>query len=86
MTTFAAALLDLLYQNSGWVQFAYRFSLDYMILLFALLALGGRRFGALFYALVPVAIAINLFGAVTFDRVGRFYDTDSTAQVIFQPD
>jgi hypothetical protein len=86
LAAFAAALLDLLYQNSGWVQFAYRFSLDYSILLFALLALGGRRFGALFYALVPVAIAINLFGAITFDRVGRFYDTDSTAQVIFQPD
>jgi hypothetical protein len=86
LAAFAAAVLDLMYQNSGWVQFAYRFSLDYMILLFALLALGGRRFGALFYALVPVAIAINLFGAITFDRVGRFYDTDPSANVIFQPD
>jgi hypothetical protein len=82
----AVALLDLLYQNSGWIQFGYRFSLDYAIALFVLLAIGGRRFGPVFYALVPVAIAVNLFGAVTFDRVNRFYDTDPTANVIFQPD
>jgi hypothetical protein len=86
LAAFAVALADLFYQNSGWVQFAYRFSLDYSILLFALLALGGRRFGPIFYALVPVAIAINLFGAITFDRENRFYDTDPTANVIFQPD
>ena len=82
----AVAFLDLLYQNSGWIQFGYRFSLDYAIVLFALLAIGGRRFGPLFYALVPIAIAINLFGAVTFDRMHRFYDSDPTANVIFQPD
>src|SRR5262249_17889420 len=36
------AAFDLLYQNSGWRQFGYRFSNDYAILLFVLLALGGR--------------------------------------------
>ena len=41
----AVALLDLCYQNSGWVQFGYRFSLDYMIFLVLLLALGGILFG-----------------------------------------
>jgi hypothetical protein len=82
----AVALANLCYQNSGWVQFAYRFSLDYSLALFALLAIGGRRFGAGFYALLVVAIAINLFGAITFDRVPRFYDTDPTQRVLFQPD
>ena len=82
----AVALADLCYQNSGWVQFAYRFSLDYAIALFALLALGGRRFGKRFLALLVVSIAINLFGAVTFDRVHRFYDSDATQRAIFQPD
>jgi len=57
-----------------------------MIPLFALLALGGRPFGTLFRALVPVAIAINLFGAITFDRAPRFYDGDPTQRIIFQPD
>jgi hypothetical protein len=80
------AVVDLLYQNSGWIQFAYRFSLDYSVLLIALLAIGGRRFGVAFYALLAFACAINLFGAITFDRALQFYDTDSSQQIIFQPD
>jgi hypothetical protein len=80
------ALANLLYQNSGWIQFGYRFSLDYAVLLFALLALGGRKFGWRFMALTVLAIAINLFGAITFDRAQRFYDKDSTQRVIHQPD
>jgi hypothetical protein len=82
----AVALADLCYQNSGWIQFGYRFSLDYAPLLFALLALGGRRFGKVFYALLVLAVAINLFGAITFDRVHSFYDTDASQRHIFQPD
>jgi hypothetical protein len=82
----SVALLDLCYQNSGWIQYGYRFSLDYSVLLCALLALGGRRFGLGFYALLLIACAINLFGALTFDRVPRFYDDDASQQVIFQPD
>jgi len=81
----AVALMDLLYQNSGWVQFAYRFSLDYMVLLIVLLALGARRFGLGFKSLAVFAIAVNLFGAITFDRVPMFYDRDPTQRVIFQP-
>jgi hypothetical protein len=80
------AIVDLSYQNSGWIQFAYRFSLDYSVLLIALLALGGRRFGAGFYLLLLLACAINLFGALTFDRAFAFYDNDPTQQLIFQPD
>jgi hypothetical protein len=82
----AVALADLCYQNSGWIQFGYRFSLDYAPLLFVLLALGGRRFGAAFYTLLVLAVAINLFGAITFDRVPRFYDQDGSQRIIFQPD
>ncbi|HEY2734076.1 MAG TPA: hypothetical protein VGI70_08825, partial [Polyangiales bacterium] len=82
----ATAFVDLLYQNSGWIQFAYRFSLDYSVLLVALLAIGGRRFGIAFYALLVCACAINLFGAITFDRALQFYDADASQQVIFQPD
>jgi hypothetical protein len=86
LAALGTALLSLLYQNSGWIQFGYRFSLDYAVLLFALLALGGRRFGKGFVALFVLAVAINLFGAITFDRVPRYYDQDSTQRVIFQPD
>lgn len=82
----AVALVDLLYQNTGWIQFGYRFSLDYSIALVALLAIGGRQFGKGFHALLLLGIAINLFGAITFDRAARFYDSDSTQRVLFQPD
>jgi hypothetical protein len=79
-------VLNLMYQNSGWIQFGYRFALDYLPLVFALLALGGRRFGAGFWALAALALVVNAFGAATFDRMPRFYDTDNSQQLYFQPD
>ncbi len=80
------ALMDLAYQNSGWIQFGYRFALDYMPFLFVLLALGRRRFGPGFYMLLVFSIAVNTFGAVTFDRMWRYYDNDGTQNRLFQPD
>ena len=59
--------------NSGWVQFGYRFSLDYIVFLTMLLAIGGRPLTKLAKLLIVVGIAINLFGAVTFDRDWKYY-------------
>lgn len=86
VATALVAVLNLAYQNSGWVQFGYRFALDYMPFMIALLAMSGRRFGPGFWALAIFAIAVNTFGAITFDRVWQFYDGDPTQDVIFQPD
>ena len=86
VTTAIVAVLDLCYQNSGWVQFGYRFSLDYMPALIVLLALSRRRFGGIWLAALGFAIAVNLFGAITFDRGGAFYDDDNTQERLFQPD
>jgi hypothetical protein len=61
------------YQNSGWLQFGYRFSLDYLPFLVLLLAVGGRRFGWGARTLVAIGIAVNLFGAITFDRAWQYY-------------
>jgi hypothetical protein len=80
------ALCTLLYQNTGWVQFGYRFSLDYLPLLLVLVVLSQRRFGVLFVGCAAFAILLNTFGAVTFDRYPQFYDTDTTQEVVFQPD
>jgi hypothetical protein len=85
VTAAAVAIPDLLYQNSGWLQFGYRFSLDYAPFLMLMLAASGRRFGRLFVALAIVGIAINAFGAVTFDRYWDFYPTEST-RTYFQPE
>jgi hypothetical protein len=82
----AVALLNLCYQNSGWVQFGYRFALDYLVPVFVLLALSGRRFGPVFWFLALFAVAINTFGAITFDRAWQFYDGDATQNIIFHPD
>ena len=86
LSTAIVAVLDLCYQNSGWVQFGYRFSLDYMPALILLLALSKRRFGWAWMTVLVVAIGINLFGALTFDRAAMFYDGDDSQERLFQPD
>ncbi len=68
ITTLAVAMWTLLYQNTGWVQFGQRFSNDYAVLLFALLAVGGRKLGKGFIAASVFAVVVNAFGAYTFDR------------------
>jgi len=79
ITVACVALPSLFYQNSGWVQFGYRFSLDYMVFLLMLLAIGGRpltRFGK---ALIIAGVVINLFGAYTFDREWKYYRVGGNA-------
>jgi hypothetical protein len=68
-----AAIPGLLYQNSGWEQFGYRFALDYFPYLMALLAVGGRPLSWRVKAVIVAAIAINGFGAITFGRAAMFY-------------
>ena len=67
------AISHVMYQNSGWVQFGYRFSLDYTVYLIALLAIGGRRLGAFAKALIIFGMVVNTFGAITFGRMWQFY-------------
>ncbi len=88
LTTAAVALPTLFYQNTGWVQFGYRFSNDYAVFLFALLFIGGRRFGALFCAAAAWAVAINAFGALTFgrDAGASVYVIEGSQRVLYEPD
>jgi len=88
LTVLAVAVPTLFYQNTGWLQFGYRFSNDYAVFLFALLATGGFRFGTLFWAMATWAVAVNAFGARTFGRAeyGRYYYQDGSQNVIYQPD
>ena len=68
-----AAIPGLFYQNTGWMQFGYRFAMDYLPYLFALIAIGGRPIGRVAIVLILWGVAINLFGAITFGRFGAFY-------------
>jgi hypothetical protein len=76
----------LLYQNSGWFTFGYRFSNDYAVLLFVMLAVSVRRFGPAFWACAIWAVCWNLFGAISFERPAwsHFYSHDPFAY--FPPD
>jgi hypothetical protein len=76
-TVAATAIPSLLYQNSGYIQAGYRFSLDYLIYLMVLLAIGGRPFTKLFRGLIVFSFAVNLFLAITFGRYGEFTYDDS---------
>ncbi|MBI5531432.1 MAG: hypothetical protein HY898_01875 [Deltaproteobacteria bacterium] len=88
----AGALLvlipDLLYQNSGWMQFGFRFSNDFAVCLIVLLAIGGRRFGKAFFTAAIIAVAVNAFGAFTFERAqfSKYYFVDGSQRTIFQGD
>lgn len=88
VTAAAVALPSLLYQNSGWIQFGYRFSNDFAPFLFVMIALSRRRLGAAFWLLAAFAVAVNAFGAVSFQRAGyeRFYFVDRTQKILHQPD
>jgi hypothetical protein len=91
VTALAAAIpatMDLFYQNTGWRQFGYRFSNDYSVLLFVLLAVGARPLRWLFGAAAAWSIAWNAFGAATFDKAqfDRFYFRDGSQTIVYQPD
>jgi hypothetical protein len=84
------AVMLLLYQNTGWRQFGYRFSNDYAPLLFVLLCIDKRPIGNLFRALAVWGLVVNTFGAITFDRsdarCDRFYYRDGSQVTVYQPD
>jgi len=82
------ALPTLFYQNTGWVQFGYRFSNDYAPLLFTLLAIVGPPLRGAFMLAAAFSVVVNFFGALTFGRPehARFYAIEPTQRVIYQPD
>ncbi len=66
LTVAAVSIPGFFYQNDGWRQFGFRFSLDYTPYLFLLLAIGGRKLDRLFWALAALGLAVNLWGALVF--------------------
>ncbi len=85
LTVLVVALPSLFYMNSGWVQFGYRFSLDYIVFFVMLLAIGGRPLTRVAKALIVVGIVVNLFGALTFDREWQYYRVAGNAYDVVVP-
>ncbi len=79
VTALFVAVWPLLYQNTGWAQFGYRFSLDFLVLLILRIAVGNVPLDRTLRVLVLFGIAVNLFGAVTFHRFHGFYRTGEPA-------
>ena len=69
----ACALPGLLYQNDGYMQFGFRFSLDYTPYLILLLALGGWSLKKKpVIALLALGFLVNFWGAVAFRGYTEF--------------
>jgi hypothetical protein len=67
LTVAVCALPGLFYQNTGYMQFGFRFSLDYTPYLVLLLGLSGWSFRKpLVQALVAAAVVVNTWGALAF--------------------
>jgi hypothetical protein len=75
LTALFVALPSLFYQNTGQLQFGYRFSNDFAVFLLAALAVSSRELTSRFWAVAAVGVAVNAFGAATFahPRFERFY-------------
>jgi phosphoglycerol transferase MdoB-like AlkP superfamily enzyme len=69
ITVALVAIPGFFYQNSGYYQFGFRFSLDYTPYLIVLLALGARPFNGLFWTLAFASVAVNTWGAAVFNRL-----------------
>jgi len=65
-TVAAVSVPGFFYQNTGWRQFGFRFSLDYTPYLFLLLAIGGYPMGKKFWALGAIGVAVGIWGALAF--------------------
>ncbi len=70
------------YQNTGWEQFGFRFSLDFLPYLTGCLALGGRPLTRWVQAAIIAGVLVNAFGAVTFKRggMGKLYGNFMTEE------
>lgn len=73
ITLAAVAVPGLLYQNDGWQQFAYRFSMDFLPLLLGILALRLPRLTRTAKVLIVLSMVVQAFGAITFGRMEQFY-------------
>lgn len=73
VTVLIIAIPHLLYQNTGFEQFSYRFSLDYTPYLILILAIGPAVFNRTFKVAVLFGVLVNAFGAIVFKRFSQFF-------------
>lgn len=73
LTVAACALPGLVYQNTGYMQFGFRFSLDYTPYLLLLFAVGGWSLrNRAVVAVLALGVLVNFWGAVAFRGYTEF--------------
>ncbi len=73
LATVLVAVVNLMHFSQGWVQFGYRFSLDFTPFALPLVALGfegGTRRRAVAVALIVVSVAVNAWGVYWGGKLG----------------
>ena len=75
LAVFIVALVNLMHFSQGWVQFGYRFSLDFLPWALLLVALGLNRLRSTVavragWLLVAVSVAVNLWGVAMGNQLG----------------
>jgi hypothetical protein len=75
LAVFIVALVNLMHFSQGWVQFGYRFSLDFLPWALILVAIGLDRLRstaavAVGWSLIVVSVAVNLWGVVMGNALG----------------
>jgi hypothetical protein len=70
LTAVLGLLPPLFYQNSGYVQFGYRFALDITPYLVMLLACGQMPMTRRTKGLILLGVVVCLIGAIVFKRTG----------------
>ncbi|MFO7563253.1 MAG: hypothetical protein R6X02_11470 [Enhygromyxa sp.] len=77
VSALAVALPSLLYQNSGQIQFSYRFAIDWLPMILAAIVFGGGARRPYFAILVGLGAVWQLYGAWLFGRrPGQLFVTD----------
>ena len=77
VSALAVAIPPLLYQNSGQLQYTYRFAVDWLPMVLLALAFGGAARRRWFPVLVVWGIAAQLYGSWYFGRApGKIFVTD----------
>ena len=65
--------LLLMYQNTGWVQYSWRFALDVIPAMTLIIALTAQARGKAFRATVLWGVLINMIGALVFGRTSLWW-------------
>ena len=74
--------LLIFYQNTGWVQYSWRFVIDLLPALFLLFVINGRTISLWLKLAIIWGILINLFGAIAFGRSSLWWEGLNLPQLL----